>query len=70
MLGDAYGAAVVAALSKKELMAMDELNEKIKEKEEDNQNSNGILRTKQVRILHNKKNTINIYSIKMYKGLS
>ena len=35
MLGDAYGAAVVAALSKKELMAMDELNEKIKEKEED-----------------------------------
>ena len=35
MLGDAYGAAVVAALSKKELMAMDELNEKIKEKEEE-----------------------------------
>ena len=34
MLGDAYGAAVVAALSKKELMAMDELNEKIKEEEE------------------------------------
>ena len=34
MLGDAYGAAVVAALSKKELMAMDQLNEKIKEEEE------------------------------------
>ena len=34
MLGDAYGAAVVAALSKKELVAMDELNEKIKEAEE------------------------------------
>ena len=31
MLGDAYGAAVVAAMSKKELMAMDEMNEKIKE---------------------------------------
>eukprot|EP00092_Neocalanus_flemingeri_P040388 GFUD01043987.1.p1 GENE.GFUD01043987.1~~GFUD01043987.1.p1 ORF type:complete len:516 (-),score=93.80 GFUD01043987.1:82-1629(-) len=28
MLGDAYGAAVVAALSKKELQAMDQLNEK------------------------------------------
>ena len=36
MLGDAYGAAVVAALSKKELQAMDELNEKIKEEEEKN----------------------------------
>jgi len=34
MLGDSYGAAVVAALSKKELMAMDELNAKMKEEEE------------------------------------
>merc|ERR1719369_1777452 len=34
MLGDSYGAAVVAALSKKELLAMDELNAKMKEEEE------------------------------------
>eukprot|EP00092_Neocalanus_flemingeri_P000746 GFUD01000790.1.p1 GENE.GFUD01000790.1~~GFUD01000790.1.p1 ORF type:complete len:335 (+),score=67.34 GFUD01000790.1:137-1006(+) len=33
MLGDAYGAAVVAALSKKELQAMDQLNEEIMENE-------------------------------------
>jgi hypothetical protein len=42
MLGDAYGAAVVAALSKKELQAMDELNKKIKEEEEENKNRSGI----------------------------
>ena len=33
MLGDAYGAAVVAALSKKELQAMDDLMEKTKEED-------------------------------------
>ena len=41
MLGDSYGAAVVAALSKKELMAMDELNAKIKEGEEEKAAENG-----------------------------
>ena len=41
MLGDSYGAAVVAALSKKELMAMDELNAKIKEGEEEKTAKNG-----------------------------
>jgi len=45
MLGDAYGAAVVAALSKKELQAMDELNEKTKEKEENDLNRSFIART-------------------------
>ena len=50
MLGDAYGAAVVAALSKKELAAMDELNEKIKEKEEHGQTNNGITGKAQVQI--------------------
>ena len=48
MLGDAYGAAVVAALSKKELAAMDDLNEKIKEKEEYGQKINGIIGNAQV----------------------
>ena len=41
MLGDSYGAAVVAALSKKELVAMDELNAKIKEEEEEKAANNG-----------------------------
>merc|ERR1719427_1844225 len=40
MLGDSYGAAVVAALSKKELMAMDELNAKMKEEEKAAKNGN------------------------------
>jgi len=35
MLGDCYCAAVVEALSRKELIAMDELNEKIRAKEDD-----------------------------------
>jgi hypothetical protein len=48
MLGDAYGAAVVAALSKKELMAMDEMNEKINEEEEDNTKKMGIHAKEQV----------------------
>ena len=48
MLGDAYGAAVVAALSKKELAAMDDLNEKIKEKEEYGQTIKGIIGKAQV----------------------
>ena len=48
MLGDAYGAAVVAALSKKELMAMDEMNEKIKEEEEDRTKKMGILSKEKV----------------------
>eukprot|EP00092_Neocalanus_flemingeri_P054641 GFUD01064375.1.p1 GENE.GFUD01064375.1~~GFUD01064375.1.p1 ORF type:complete len:116 (-),score=48.60 GFUD01064375.1:7-309(-) len=39
MLGDAYGAAVVAALSKKELQAMDELNKKMKEMAGDDLNN-------------------------------
>merc|ERR1712106_222409 len=43
MLGDSYGAAVVAALSKKELMAMDELNEKIREEEEGKKVKSGSL---------------------------
>ena len=41
MLGDSYGAAVVAALSKKELMAMDELNAKMKEREDEKTARNG-----------------------------
>ena len=63
MLGDAYGAAVVAALSKKELAAMDELNEKIKEKEEYGQKNNGITGKAQVQVSnilktsHSKQNT-------------
>ena len=48
MLGDAYGAAVVAALSKKELMAMDDLNEKIREEEEDTKKKGGIFLKEQV----------------------
>ena len=52
MLGDAYGAAVVAALSKKELMAMDELNEKIKEKEECGRKNNGITGKAQVEVVN------------------
>ena len=54
MLGDAYGAAVVAALSKKELMAMDQLNEKIKEKEEYEHKNNGITGTS---CMHSKQST-------------
>ena len=52
MLGDAYGAAVVAALSKKELIAMDQLNEKIEVKEENNENTIGIGGQKQVMNFH------------------
>ena len=48
MLGDSYGAAVVAALSKKELMAMDELNEKIREEEEGKKIKSGSLTKDQV----------------------
>ena len=48
MLGDSYGAAVVAALSKKELMAMDELNEKIREEEEGKKVKSGSLTKDQV----------------------
>ena len=48
MLGDAYGAAVVAALSKKELLAMDEMNEKIREEEEEKKMKSGILAKEQV----------------------
>jgi len=47
MLGDAYGAAVVAALSKKELQAMDELNEKINEKEKEDETRSLLPRTVQ-----------------------
>ena len=60
MLGDAYGAAVVAALSKKELMAMDQLNQKIKEKEKYGQETNGKAQVQVVNILktsHSKENT-------------
>ena len=35
MLGDAYGAAVVEALSKKELQAMDDQNERERQAERD-----------------------------------
>ena len=52
MLGDAYGAAVVAALSKKELVAMDQLNEKIKETEKYGQKTNGKEQVQVVNILH------------------
>ena len=48
MLGDAYGAAVVAALSKKELMTIDEINEKIREEEEEKKMKSGILAKEQV----------------------
>ena len=60
MLGDAYGAAVVAALSKKELMAMDQLNQKIKENEKYGQETNGKAQVQVVNILktsHCKQNT-------------
>ena len=52
MLGDAYGAAVVAAMSKKELAAMDEMNEKIKEEEEDNKKKIRILSKEQVGMIN------------------
>jgi len=47
MLGDSYGAAVVAALSKKELMAMDELNQKMNEEQEEKSAKSEILASAQ-----------------------
>jgi hypothetical protein len=47
-----FAPAVVAALSKKELMAMDELNEKIKENERNWEKNNGIPEKAQVQIVN------------------
>ena len=51
MLGDAYGAAVVEALSKKELEAMDEERRKELENEDDLESAQTDLKGKKVKIV-------------------